>query len=89
MTSQPKTINEAVAWVLKELSPKQKGELFELNELELALAHRGLGGWVRQELGLWNKNSELMRVLGVRHPDDASAKVVRAVWQALRDDENK
>ncbi len=89
MTSQPKTLNDAVAWALRELSPEQKGELCELNEQELALTHRGLGGWVRQELGLWGKNSELMRAIGVRHPDDASAKLVRAIWEALRDDGNK
>jgi len=42
--SQPKTLNEAVAWAMGALSPEQKSELCELSELELPLAHRGLGG---------------------------------------------
>ena len=42
--------------------------------------------WVRNNLGLWEANSMLFQATGKSNADDASGVIIRAFWQALRDD---
>ncbi|MBL8394611.1 MAG: hypothetical protein JNK99_07665 [Candidatus Accumulibacter sp.] len=51
--------------------------------------HFGLGMWIRNSLGLWKGNDELMQAIKERnqsiHPDEASMVIVEAVWERLRE----
>ena len=56
---------------------------------QLTGLHFGLGLWIRNNLGLWKGNDELMQAIRERdqaiHPDDASMVIVEAVWERLRE----
>ena len=52
----------------------------------LTTRHFGLGQWVRNNLGLWQGNPQLLAATGEGHPDDASGVIIHAFWQRLRDD---
>jgi hypothetical protein len=55
-------------------------------ESELIGLHFGLGMWIRNNLGLWQGNDELMQVIRERdqaiHTDDVSMVIIAAVWRA-------
>lgn len=79
----PKTLPAAVEYCLKTLNV---GTLKEIAELEdEADTHLGLGMWIRNNLGLWRGNPELMEAIGWRHPDDAAGPIVTALVQYLRE----
>ncbi|WP_456753598.1 DUF6794 domain-containing protein [Bradyrhizobium sp. USDA 4461] len=44
----------------------------------------GFGTWIRNRYGLWRGNDKLiLSACGFRcHPEDASMKIIEAVWQA-------
>ena len=81
----PKTVPEAVRYVMERIDEKQKADLRAIEEQHLlAKTHFGLGMWVRNELGLWKGNDELLRATGNGDPDGASSVIVHAVWEELR-----
>lgn len=53
---------------------------------DLMTLHFGLGQWIRNNLGLWGSNPALLAATDKENADDASAVIIRAFWQALRDD---
>lgn len=78
----PKTVPAAVEYCLKTLNV---GTLKEVALLEdEAETHFGLGLWIRNELGLWRGNHELLTAIGCYHPDDASGPIVTALVAYLR-----
>ena len=38
---------------------------------------------MRNEFGMWQGNNELIKSCGSNNPDDASMKIVKAVWKEL------
>ena len=56
-----------------------------MEEDELIRLHRGFGMWIRNNFGLWKGNKALLMETGKRHPDDASAVIITALWRTLRD----
>lgn len=82
----PTTVDEAVR-LLQGLVPEcEQAKIAALTQDELLALHFGLGQWVRNNLGLWGSNSPLLAATGKDNADDASAVIIRAFWQALRDD---
>jgi hypothetical protein len=78
----PKTVPAAVEYCLKTLNV---GTLKEIALLEDdADTHFGLGMWIRNNLGLWRGNRELVEAMGWCHPDDASGPIVTALIDYLR-----
>lgn len=79
----PKTVPAAVEYCLKTLNV---GTLKEVALLEDdAGTHFGLGMWIRNNLGLWRGNRELVEAMGWCHPDDASGPIVTALIEYLRE----
>ena len=79
----PKTVPAAVEYCLKTLNV---GTLKEVALLEDdAGTHFGLGMWIRNSLGLWRGNRELVEAMGWCHPDDASGPIVTALIEYLRE----
>lgn len=76
-----------------------KDEIAAMPERDLPDLHFGLGIWVRNNFGLWERNLPLLeecmkiRFAGrvampshvvLMHPDDASGIIIRAFWGRLR-----
>ena len=89
----PKTVEEAVDRLKRELTPEQQREIASMSERELMRLHFGLGMWIREHFGLWHEPSELLdRMLDAEDidifaldPDGASAHIIRAFWKHLQD----
>lgn len=82
----PATLEEGVDEVLAALPDDAREELRTSTPDDLALYHLSLGLWIRNALGLWNGNYELICAacggLGC-HPDEASSGILRAVRERL------
>jgi hypothetical protein len=89
----PKSLSEAVDYVIERMSPGDREELRKLSKSDLVMTHFGLGMWIRNELGLWGDNQELLADLSGPnrwiHPDDVSTVIVEAVWRRLRKEPRK
>lgn len=85
----PATIDEAVGVVIATLSDDEKDRITAMAQSELVGLHFGLGMWIRNNLGLWKGNDQLMRAIGDGdpsiHPDDASMVIIGAVCERLRE----
>ena len=53
---------------------------------DLILFHHGWGTGIRNYYGLWRRNERLIHSAYGRHchPDNASMRIIEAVWQELR-----
>jgi hypothetical protein len=95
----PRTVQEAVEYLLQMLSPAEKEVIAEKPEAELIDLHCGLGTRIRNEFGLWQGNEALrldcQRVKlkdmanipdspAALHPDDAALMIIQALWVRLR-----
>ena len=83
----PTTVQATVDHLLETMPESAKKELAAMPEKDLPLTHFGIGLYIRNHYGLWRGNKELVRdACGapVCHPDDASGKIVEALWKRLR-----
>ena len=81
----PKTLDEAVAFILRDMSPENINTIKSTKRSDLIKYHHGWGTGIRNSFGLWQENSELLQsICNTRcHPDDASMKIIEAVWDKL------
>jgi hypothetical protein len=80
------TTVEAAVRLLQGVVPEnEQSKLATMAQDEWMTLHFGLGQWVRNHLGLWGANPVLLAATGEANADDASAVIIRAFWQALRD----
>ncbi len=81
----PKTLDEAVALILKDMSPENINTIKNTKRNDLIKYHHGWGTGIRNSFGLWQDDSELLQsICSTRcHPDDASMKIIEAVWDKL------
>jgi hypothetical protein len=81
----PVTVEEAVHDILPRITPYEKLEMMVTNKDHLNSMHFGLGLWIRNRYGLWRGNDKLiLSACGLPcHSDDASGKILEAVWQVL------
>jgi len=86
MLNFPKTINEAVDILMHILPEEDLNKIKSMSEDDLTDLHFGLGQWIRNELGLWAGNKELMQDCGVKHEDDASSVIIKALWEKSKND---
>lgn len=80
----PRTVEEAVALIIKDMSEKDKQTLRSKKKDELIMYHLGWGTGIRNSFGLWGGNRALMKDTGADHPDDASMVIIEAVWEKLQ-----
>lgn len=87
----PHTVMEAVERILAVLSLKDKNSIAHMQAADLDRLHFTLGKYIREEFGLLTGNDKLLdacKTLGKREsvlPDEASALIVRALWQKLKE----
>lgn len=87
MDQLPKTIRQAVQAMLSWPWADEPGELDHLRSLheeDLRQLHRWFGMGVRNSLGLWGSNPELLEACRATHPDEASAVLIEALWAHLQ-----
>jgi hypothetical protein len=79
----PKTVKEAVALILSEMSGRDKLIVRNTKKEDLIKFHLGWGNEIRNRYGLWEGNDALMKDAKVIHPDSVSTVIMDAVWEAL------
>ena len=86
----PTTIAEAVNRLLLEIPITTKKQIKGSNEDDLNSFHLGLGMGIRNEFGLWGKDSKLLeeckKLSGDSdlHVDTASSMIIKALWERLQ-----
>jgi len=80
----PRTVAEAVARLVLELSQAEKDEIAAKPDDELIELHFGLGVRIREDFGLHGDNPALFLSCGKTNEDDASMVIIRALWGRLR-----
>lgn len=81
----PATIETAVRLLQYMVPPEELVKITHMEEGDLIASCFDLGIWVRNNFGLWKGNNALLHETGNRHPDDASAVIITALWRTLRD----
>lgn len=85
----PTSLDEAVGVILAMLDDKDLNEITQMPFTDLFNLHFGLGQWIRNNLGLWQSDSPLMKAIQTHtpgiHPDDASTVVIEALWHRLQE----
>ena len=56
-----------------------------LGEDKLIIYHHSLGRWIRNNMGLWSNNSDLLKACNCKHPDSASTVILEAFHKRLRE----
>ena len=85
----PETVDQAVGVLLGLLPDGEKAKIAATSQDDLIALHLGLGMWIRNNLGLWSENSALLESARAQNPDDASAVIIEALWQRLREETPK
>lgn len=83
----PRTLQEAVDSIVRGSDPKDMAVVASKKRDDLIEFHMGWGMGIRNGLGLWRGNRALLiSACGGEpcHPDDASMKIIEAVWEHLR-----
>lgn len=83
----PRTVEQAVDGIIDELEPEDLEMVRSSKREDLIRFHMGWGMGIRNGLGLWRGNQALLRsACGEEqcHPDDASMKIIHAVWERLQ-----
>jgi hypothetical protein len=81
----PETLEDAFVELDKMLTPEFRTELKLAEKSTLAEYHFGLGLWMRNQWRLWGGSSlaRSLEKLGLHHPDDMSALIIRAYRRRL------
>ena len=78
------TVEEVVVDIIDNMSEADKTEVLQTVEKDLIHFHHGWGRDIRNRYKLW-QNTELVKATGTTHIDDASGVIIKAVWDALRE----
>ena len=83
----PASLDAAVGILLREMDDESRERIRGMKREELISFHMGWGMGIRNGFGLWGDNEALLLSAcgGKRcHPDDASMKIIEAVWERLQ-----
>lgn len=84
----PATVDEAVSCLADTLPAESLDQLKALAEKDIINTHFGLGMYVRNHFGLWNRESRIMQDakqrFNITDEDDVSAEIIRLLWDRLR-----
>lgn len=83
----PRTLEQAVASIVESANPDDMVKVRATKREDLIQYHMGWGTGIRNDLGLWRGNHALLRAAcgeAACHPDDASMKIIEAVWRHLQ-----
>ena len=87
----PKTVDEAVEKLIKDLPLKDKTTIAKMVKKDLMTLQFTLGSYIGSEFGVWTGNAELLycckRASGDVHvdPDHAPTVIIEKLWKRLRE----
>ena len=87
----PKTVDEAVENLIKDLPLKDKTTIAKMAEKDLMTLQITLGSYIGSEFGVWTGNAELLysckRASGELQvdPDHAPTVIIEKLWERLRE----
>ena len=91
MAQPPRTLEDAVARLISELTPEMRSAMLVMSREQLVELHFGLGMAIRNDYGLHDPDSPLMgdavEKLGLgylRDPDVVSGRIIEHAWRALQ-----
>jgi hypothetical protein len=81
----PATLAEALDRLRQTLPPETTEKMRDGKEDDMAMYHKGLGMWMRNNWGLWANGPlyQHLTILGLSHPDDMSAVILTSFWRQL------
>ncbi|MEK6829872.1 MAG: DUF6794 domain-containing protein [Nanoarchaeota archaeon] len=85
---KPNNLSECFEHLDKIISESEDADWFKSTDEEDAViqSHHGLGRWIRNNWGLWSKDSKLFEYLsklGLHHPDDMSSIILKSYHRHL------
>ncbi|NLS93981.1 MAG: hypothetical protein GXX96_17620 [Planctomycetaceae bacterium] len=81
----PKTLEEATARLIADMSDDDKQTVRSTKKEDLIEFHFGWGTGIRNSFGLWQGNDALLKSCDKKHPDDASMVIIESVWKRLNE----
>jgi hypothetical protein len=80
----PTTVEAAVRLLKTMVPDSEQAKIIGMTEDDLINLDLGLGLWIRNNLGFYDGNNQLLNDSGKDNPDDASFAIIHAFWQQLR-----
>lgn len=83
----PVTVDAAARQIVAKMDDESKAQVRATAKQDLIQFHLGWGTGIRNSLGLWRGNHQLLESCGRGtrvHPDDCSTVIIEAVWELLR-----
>ncbi len=84
MEMPPKTVKEASAILLSEMSGRDKLILRNIKKENLNMFHMSLGADIRNKFGIWSGNDALIQDAKACDLDDVASVIMKAVWDELQ-----
>jgi len=82
--SFPTTVDAAVRLLMSMVDESEQVKIAAMNVDDLSSLHFGLGMWIRNNMGFYSGNAQLLKATGEMEPDDASMVIIRAFREQLR-----
>jgi hypothetical protein len=82
----PTTVDGAVRLLLGLVEESEQIKIAAMDGDDIDTLHFGLGMWIRNHMGFYAGNAQLLKDTGESEPDDASMVIIRAFRDRLRAD---
>lgn len=82
----PTTVDGAVRLLMSMVEESEQTKIAAMDTDDIYTLHFGLGVWVRNHMGLYAGNAQLLQDSGKTEPDDASMVIMCAFRDRLRSD---
>lgn len=82
----PATVDAAVRLLLGMVEESEQAKIAAMDSEDIYTLHFGLGIWIRNHMGFYAGNDQLLKATGETEPDDASMVIMRAFRDRLRAD---
>ena len=82
----PTTVDAAVRLLLSMVEESEQAKIAVMDSEDIYTLHFGLGMWIRNHMGFYAGNAQLLKATGETEPDDASMVIMRAFRDRLRAD---
>lgn len=82
----PTTVDGAVRLLMSMVEESEQARIAALDNEDIYTLHFGLGMWIRNHMGFYAGNAQLLKDTGESEPDDASMVIMRAFRDRLRAD---
>ena len=82
----PTTVDAAVRLLMGMVEESEQAKIAAMDSDDIYTLHFGLGVWIRNHMGFYAGNAQLLKDTGESEPDEASMVILRAFRDRLRSD---